>query len=305
MQLLTIASAGLGLKIVPELGGKILSMVDRSSGIEWMWSPPDRRGLFRNAVADPFAQSTLTGADECFPTVAACRWNGRDLPDHGELWAMPWQVLAHSADAVELSVRAPISPFVFQRRIALTGSSAHFTYTVRNLGSAEEAFIWSFHPLLNFEQGDFLEIPARTARIDSQINTPFGARGAPLALPEPVAGGRLDRFDFCPLGPAAVKFFTDSLAEGRVALVRPSLQRRLVFDFDLAKLDTVGVWINTGGWAGYRHVAIEPTNGAPDPLDIAVKWNRYQLLGPGASRSWEMTLKIEPIIPQSERNPRS
>ena len=48
-----------------------------------------------------------------------------------------------------------------------------------------------------------------------------------------------------------------------------------------------------GGWAGYRHVAIKPTNGAPDPLDVAAAWNRCQRLQPGAAASWEMTLRIE------------
>jgi galactose mutarotase-like enzyme len=281
------------LTVVPELGGKILSLCDRTSGTEWMWSPPDGRGLFRSRIDDPFAESTLAGADECFPTVAACYWQGRRLPDHGELWAVPWRVLARTPQALDLEVRAPISPFVFRRVITVHGAVASFSYTVRNVGEHAEAFLWAFHPLLCFEPGDFLEIPAASARIDSQINTPFGRRGDPIALPEPAPGVRLDRMDFAPLGPAAVKYFTDALTIGRAALLRPALGRRLVFEFDRAQLDTVGVWINAGGWAGYRHVAIEPTNGAPDPLDIAAAWNRCRWLSPGESCTWGMTLSLE------------
>ena len=293
LQPLELSTSELTVQVVPALGGKILSLMDRTLGAEWMWTPPDGRGLFRNAITDPFAQSTLAGADECFPTVAACEWKGRRLPDHGELWAVPWQVLAHSANSLDLEVRAPISPFRLRRRIDLAGRTARFSYTVENTGDVTEEFIWAFHPLLNFGPGDYLEIPAKTARIDSQINTPFGSRGAAIALPEPAPGVRLDRMDFGALGLAAVKYFTDNLTEGRAALVRPALGRRLVFEFDRAQLNTVGVWINAGGWAGYRHVAIEPTNGAPDPLDVAAAWNQCQRLQPGATASWEMTLRIE------------
>jgi galactose mutarotase-like enzyme len=293
LQALELSTPDLAMQVVPGLGAKILSFVDRSGGSEWMWTPPDGRGLFRNAVTDSFAQSTLAGADECFPTVAACEWKGRRLPDHGELWAVPWQVLAHTSNSLELAVRAPISPFRIKRRIGLAGRTARFDYTVENTGDSAEEFLWAFHPLLNFGLGDYLEIPAKTARIDSQINTPFGSRGAAIALPEPAPAVRLDRMDFGPLGPAAVKYFTDALEEGRAALARPALGRRLVFEFDRAQLNTVGVWINTGGWSGYRHVAIEPTNGAPDSLVIAAAWNRCQRLAPGASLAWSMSLSFE------------
>jgi hypothetical protein len=74
------------MQVVPALGGKILSLVDRTAGTEWMWTPPDGRGLFRNAIIDPFAQSTLAGADECFPTVAACEWKGRRIRS---MWRRP------------------------------------------------------------------------------------------------------------------------------------------------------------------------------------------------------------------------
>lgn len=294
-KVVTLTSDTLALGIVPELGGKIASFIDRRNGHDWMWAPPGPRRFFRNQTTDPFAQSTLIGADECFPTVAACRWQGRDLPDHGELWAVPWTVREHTADTLDLEVQAPLSPFTFRRRLTLTGATVRFNYTVKNTGTARESFLWAFHPLLKFEPGDRIEVPAASARIDSQLNTPFGARGAAIPLPEAAPGMHLDHLDFGPGVNAAVKYFTDTLEAGRVALVRPTRGRRLVFEFDRDELPTLGVWINRGGWAGFRHVALEPTNGAPDPLDVAASWGRCQQLDPGIERSWGMTLRLEPL----------
>jgi hypothetical protein len=80
LQPFELSTPDLVMQVVPALGGKVLSLVDRTFGTEWMWTPPDGRRLFRNAITDPFAQSTLSGADECFPTVAACEWKGRRIP---------------------------------------------------------------------------------------------------------------------------------------------------------------------------------------------------------------------------------
>lgn len=293
LPILKVCSADMFVKVAPILGGKILSLVDRTDGTEWMWTPPDGRGIFRNEITDPFAENTLIGADECFPTVEPCQGKGRKLSDHGELWAVPWKVLAHSADGLNMEARAPNSPFRLRRRIHLAGRAARFSYTAENTGDPEEVFLWAFHPILNFVPGDYLEIPSKTARIGYQINTPIGSRGAVIALPEPVPSVRLDRMDFGSFGPAAVKYFTDSLEEGRAALVRPGLRWLLVFEFDRTQLNTVGVLIKAAGWGGYRHVAIEPTNRTPDSLDVAAAWNRCQRLQPGAEASSEMTQRIE------------
>lgn len=298
-QHLSISTDTIKLDLVPELGGKILSLIDPTNGVDWMWSPPDQRGLFRNKITDPFIAGPLAGADECFPTIAPCRWQGRDLPDHGDLWAVPWQVLAHTESEIDLQVRPPVSPFEFRRRIALERNSAHFTYTVRNAGRKDESFLWAFHPMLHYDAGDRLEVPATSARIDSQINTPFGGRGDRIKLPEPLPGVRLDRLDFGPLKSAAVKYFTDTLEAGRVALVRPKLKRRLIFEFDLKEINTVGVWINGGGWADYRHVIIEPGIGAPDPLDVAADWKRCGRIKAGQTQTWRMSLRLESIVPPS------
>lgn len=280
------------LGIVPELGGKVLNLIDRASGTEWMWAPPDGRGLFRNQPGDVYIDGPLTGADECFPTIAPCRWRGRALADHGDLWPRPWDVLSCTDREIDLQIQSPALPFRFRRRIAIEGEAARFEYTVTNTGPDEEEFIWAFHPMLHYDVGDRLEIPATAARIDSQINTPFGGRGSAIKLPEPMPGVRIDRMDFGPLKSAALKFFTDKLEQGRVALVRPKLNHRLVFEFDRRLTDTVGVWLNGGGWAGYRHVIIEPGIGAPDPLDLATEWGRCGRIEPGATFTWWMTLRL-------------
>src|SRR5271168_3795782 len=88
----TLANETVEVATVPELGAKIISLRNLKTGREWLWHPPGGLRLFRNRLGDDFSQSPLVGVDECLPTIAPCLWQGRKLPDHGELWRASWSV---------------------------------------------------------------------------------------------------------------------------------------------------------------------------------------------------------------------
>jgi galactose mutarotase-like enzyme len=283
------------LRIVPELGAKISSLHSRRTGREWMWSPPAAR-FFSNNLRDPFAESTLVGADECFPTVGPCPWADRDLPDHGEVWSQKWEIEADH-DSITTTLQCPVSPFAISRRVALHGSEVNLRYSVKNTGTTEEAYLWAFHPLLNIAPGDRLELPASHFQADMSMNCPFGGWAdqwdRQWDWPRPVNGIDLADMDFGPHRAAAVKLFTPSLREGRAALHNPHTGDRLEFLFALSEIDTLGIWINRGAWNDFHHVAIEPSLGAPDRLDIAAgRTKRCRHLPAGGAASWAFTLRL-------------
>ena len=55
-----------------------------------------------------------------------------------------------------------------------------------------------------------------------------------------------------------------------------------------------GVWINTGGWAGHRHFAIEPTTGRYDPLDRAAADRSAGTLPGSGRRDWAVRWTVAP-----------
>ncbi len=267
-----LRSAEVELRILPELGAKISSLINRRTGREWMWSPPGRLRLHRNKTGDPFPESTVLGADECLPTIAACQWKGRPLTDHGEAWTEAWDV-EQRANAIVTRLRLPISPLAIERTVTLRGRSVRIDYRLTNTGADVEEYLWALHPLLTVREGDRLDVPCTRVRCD----LPFGGRRR--AWPVEVRAG------------AAVKVFTEDLAQGCVAIRNDRTGEALEFSFDHQMLSTVGLWINRGGWNGYQHVAIEPTNGAPDALNVAVrKWRRFGVVRPNETKHWRVTL---------------
>jgi hypothetical protein len=47
-----------------------------------------------------------------------------------------------------------------------------------------------------------------------------------------------------------------------------------------------GLWINTGGWCGHKHFALEPTTGRFDDLERAVADHSVGRIPPLSKRSW-------------------
>jgi hypothetical protein len=77
----------LRLVLVPEVGAKIVSLVDCRTGREWLASPP-RASTAPPDDGDEVGRDASYGWDECFPSVApgeypGVAWQGAQLVDHG------------------------------------------------------------------------------------------------------------------------------------------------------------------------------------------------------------------------------
>lgn len=285
------------LRVAPELGARVFSLRDLRTGREWMWHPPGPLKLFRNKFGDPFIESTLTGLDECLPSLSACEWKGRQIPDHGEVWALPWKVdeAAFSECKIATSVTTPLSPFSFTRMIELDGGALSFSYVLANTSSGPEEFVWTIHPLLTIEEGDRMELPGEVTelRINGGSAAPQLAFGSVWKYPSPFENFHLDRLHLGENREACVKGFTRPLREGRAAIVNDNSGDRLEFLWDTVENDTLGVWLTRGGLKGWHHVALEPTNGAPDDLAVACReWKRHGVLAAGESKKWSFRLRV-------------
>jgi hypothetical protein len=64
------------------------------------------------------------------------------------------------------------------------------------------------------------------------------------------------------------------------------------FEWDTKLNCILGFWLTRGGWNGYHHLAVEPTNGAPDALADAAKTGRCGLIQPGELQSWNARIRV-------------
>ena len=297
----------LSLSVVPELGGKITSLRDLRTGREWLWRNP--RLPYRRVAANSSygALADTGGWDECFPTVAACRypsapWAGRAVPDHGELWSrVPAFEISQGADSASLCTvwQGNPLPYRFERQVHATAGSAclRVDYTVSNQGQAPLQFIWSIHPLLAIEPGMQLRLPPE-ARFNCWTSQPAN-RLAAAGLSFPLSLGGYDLATLPgPTAGLALKLWSDPLPAGQGWASLRAQNGSLHMRWDPALLPQVGFWLNLGGWAGdggepYYNLGLEPCIGAQDSLAEAVsRQHVFGELPPGARRAWQLEIEL-------------
>ena len=292
-----LRSGRVELRMVPELGGRIIGLRSLDSDREWCWHRPEPSWLWPSQPGEGFGDSCQAGLDECVPTVAACEVKGRALPDHGEVWCQRWNLdpEALAAKVLQATVSLYVSPLRFTRAIRADGFGAfRFDYALENLGAEPEPFLWSLHPLTTLEPGDRLELPAevRSLRLDGGIGASI-RRGDIWGYPEPFPGIRLDEGVVPGMPRGCVKGFAGPLQTGQAALVNGITGDRMSLRWEVAEVPYLGVWINRGH-GGFHHVALEPTTGAPDSLAEGRGdwWGQPRLLAPRATANWSITVEV-------------
>jgi galactose mutarotase-like enzyme len=304
LRALTCDNGHIRFTLLPELGAKVISLVDLSSGREWISTQADVV-FHRAALDDDYGAYDKSGWDECFPSIGAgfhptAPWAGTVLADHGELWSRPWHCQVE-AESIASSIYGVRFPYRFERRLTLEGHALHADYTVTNLVEIPFPCFWAMHPLFAAEPGMQVLLPAPTT-CTCELSTLAPALGSYLErLDWPVARATDGRqVDLSTLRPPeegfAIKLFTGRLTIGRAALYQPATGAWLGVSFDCAATPYLGIWLNQGGWPsrerGLNHVALEPAMARADQLDVAMRLDGIPALPPLGSRSWRVTLVV-------------
>ncbi len=153
--------------IVPELGAKIVSLFDKARQHEWL--APPMRPLKQTIYGADFVSQDMSGWDEMLPTIVACDYQGGSLPDHGEVWSIPWQV-EQTTGAVSLSVAGVALRYRFTRSAALVAADClELHYSLANTGSQPFHYLYAAHPQFNADEKTRLVLPPEVTQLINVI----------------------------------------------------------------------------------------------------------------------------------------
>jgi hypothetical protein len=290
MTVTIIENGDLRVGIAVDFGARVVDLVDKSSGRNWM----TRGGQSPNTGEDAvYSGDEAVAWDECFPTVGT--WDGsatpwrRPLRDHGDLWGRPWQVERSSPDLLELSYAE--ANYRFARTLRLDGRTLIADYVVTNLAAEPLPYLWALHALLAVRSGDRIELPG--------VGT---VRGSYVAL----GGDRRPSGEFDWSGPNpglpfalnevqppstgfAGKFLASGVPGGRARIGQPGQWLDYAWD---RSIEDLGIWITYGAWpapGGHHEVALEPQSAPADHLGQAIEAGASPL-AVGETRRWQVTL---------------
>lgn len=297
------------VQILPRFGGKIASiLLENKELLQAPLAPVAPR-----TQTMPFDESDASGWDECLPSVAGCTVQTAagpaQVPDHGDLWRVPWEIIASGPDSVTLRGACFSLPLVLERTTVLSETAGGWRlanhYKLTNHGNHPAPWSWAAHPLYGAAEGDRIRLPQsiHQLRLEGSGGQRLGAGGVTVNWPIATlaGGGQTDlRMAQSPTSGIGDKLFTGQLTaeENWCTIERPSAGVRIHISFDAAATPYLGLWICYGGWPdrpGPKQVCIapEPSTTPVDSLAVTGPWSRT--LAPGASFSWPMFVDLETI----------
>lgn len=289
--------------IVPDLGAKILSLVDLRTGRELM--ARSDRPLVRPPYGARYDRYDYSGWDECFPGIGEGPypeepWAGVAVPDHGELWTRPWRTEV-VGDTIRQVVHGVHFPYTFARRIDFSGGDRLvIDYEVDNHAALDLKALWSAHPMLAATPTMRVLLPEGVrVRVDSSKDDRLGAYLAehPWPRTRDRQGGEVDLDLMGSPGQGHVdKLFSTPVPAGWCALFDEADEHFLAFTFSPSEVPFVGFAAIRGGWPPTGQPAfvavLEPCNGWPDRLDVAIARGAYVTVPAGGRLTWRLTVWV-------------
>ena len=308
MHSLVLQNECLRVRVIPQLGCKIVEIYDLENDHEWLWSDKSRPIKAAN-YGDQYDLYDISGFDECFPNIGISQDPkniGVTLPDHGEIWSLPWDV-TQEENGVSATVLGKLFDYRFFRRLSLKSNKLVIEYSVSNIGNSELTYMWSAHPLFAIDENMKIEITGNP-KMSKEFG--FGGRIGPDGdnwyeghLSEHVwpsvlgVDGRLSDMSEVSLDKVLTdKVVLDAPVDGLVSLKKLSSGRSLTMKFSPLELPFLGICYNFGAWPltgePATWVALEPTTGKTDRLDECTKLDCARVLAPKSNANWSLEIEL-------------
>ncbi len=285
--LVRLESDALRVDVAPGVGGRVVSLVEKSSGHEFLWR---NRALPLQCLAagSEYDPNFFGGIDELFPNDIPEEINGVPCPDHGELWTLPldWRC---DGERLKLAGTLPRFGLRYEREMSLRadGPFLDVDYRISNPTARARQFLWKLHAALAVQAGDVIECPARQAQVVdlnySRFSTP-----APFAWPQiegksanviPAADGTMDFF------------YLFDLREGRMTWRRPRERLECAYHFDTRVFPYAWIFASYGGFFGHYTVVLEPCTAMPLSVNEAASKNQCSVLQPGETLETQVSIR--------------
>ena len=292
-----LTSPRLTLQVSPTEGGRITSLINRSTGTEWLFEGVDYPPL---QAGCSFAEGPRGGFDECLPSVGPCMapgWPANTVGDHGDIWWRQWTVMDATDGRLVLQADFADYPLSLVRSLEVLADAprVRLEYEIRNKSDQPLPYLYSAHPLLALDEPMSIEIS--TGQL---VHNAFGRTLETQACSHwpwvQTAAGR-ERMDHIEPEGAADNYKVFVKATGMVTVRRTATGESLQLLFDSSALPWVGVCVNRWGWphegAADRWVAIEPTTAPTDDLGRAHEAGWSRTLDPGDTHRWTLEIVLQ------------
>ncbi len=300
MKMIALENEKLKLRVIPELGGKIASVLVKEKNFDIAAAPGEGRE-YRKAEEDGnFCAFDMSGIDDAFPNIdeETISYGDRILcyPDHGEIWSREMEVTENRVDKISLRLFSKRFLYEYEKTVILSERGIRLEYRIHSLNDTSLPCFWTLHGLMPYRDNMEFSYPEGTKTFVNVLDdTPLGENGKLFDADD-------DAMDFSRLPiksiqgynkPYYMKYYLqDRVKEGKCSVYYPDEDVRVDFNYPEDKLPWLGVWINGGGFMDGHNVAMEMTNGYYDSVGRALENDRICILKPDDVLSFYVELMI-------------
>lgn len=277
--------------LLPALGGKVWQLTRLPAGFDLLWRHP-RIAPHTVPFGSTYDDVFFGGWDELFPNDLAEEINGEPMPDHGEVWSLPWQWSLEAATAdrvtVHLWVETPISACRLDKWISVSAaeSRVRFRHRITNNGAEDLPYLWKLHVAVALADDSRIELGCRRMLIGPWGRPRGGVTDRWYDWPRYTdpAGAVHDMSRTLPTTArvSELQFGTD-LDRGWCAVSHPRDGVGLGLEFDPNVFPSCWTFASYGGWRNLRVLVLEPCTGYPLSVVDGVADGTHRVLGAGAA----------------------
>ena len=296
--------------VMPGFGARILSIIYKPTETEFVWHNP------KVPVMKPTYQpehEDMSGLFDCLPTCESCTFKKWKLPMYGEVASEPWRLIRSEKKAksitVKLQRKLPVYPLIIHKSLTLekNHASLKLNYKLTNLSDERLEYHYSGHNTLLVNPYYRIVLPHEVTKVKRgmAITDRLGSLGD--EIPWPITKDKDGKtVDLSKVGQpcegTGENLYSPKLRDSWCAAVNESRHEAIGFSFEAEIMPYLLIWINWGGYLGHYHIALEPSTGRPDNLEVAVnQWKNYAALEPKAEVSWTTKIFLNHNVKQVEK----
>jgi hypothetical protein len=303
----TMENQEMAVQFLPELGGKMASLVCKRTGMEFLAQGENENYKILSYDGN-YVEAECSGFDDMFPTIDRTfytdyPWKGIEIPDHGEVCGLKWENKILK-ETLYMSVYGLRLPYKLEKWVTFESENVlNIKYKATNPSNFDMDFIWAAHPMINVEEGGEVLLPykknSETTCVFS-MDHHFGKYGDHMSWPEVLYGeGNMQNISRTlkrnEKGNNYKIYFDEKVPEGWCAYKYKSQDRVLTLSYPVDKVSYLGLWVNEGSFHGLHNIAMEPCTGTYDRIDLAKIHHQNSVLKSKGEYSWFLNFHIEQL----------
>jgi len=227
------------------------------------------------------------GYDDCFPTVAACRYPNENIRcrDHGQLCWQSWNVETEVGKLI-CSTRLTELSLDFERVLVFTEDKICWQFEVKNRSGKPIAFLHVMHPLMRLDEVDRVDVPAFEYVVDEKNQSIPGCRDS-QELNDLLRG----------IVPGSYSMLLFKGMKGDKTSITFKNQMSLEVGFEHKLFPTFGIWWNNSGYPDEEGIrrnecAFEPIPGFSSNLEESYYKGTYLTVDAAGTFQWEIDWRM-------------